>query len=169
METIEFKNVKRDGFEEVDRILIIVESSKKEFEQAKDVLLRNAIIMWLIVSTGSVVIFYLVSNFKNLLLISAQGFMPAFSINQLNQYLLSFFLLFITGFLIGIFFGSYRIYSSKKKNYRMTILQAADVIREIIPILSRSEHWSALRNFELRLRLSKLGISSEKLFAQGDF
>lgn len=144
MEAYEERDIKRDSFEEVDRILAIVEESKKKFdkEEAAYILISSAMIGLL---TGIVMFAYNSGFFVKETTFTA--------------------LIIITLVLCTVIFAI--CYTREKKirhEFERTKYLATEVIREVVPTLSRSERWSALRKFELRLRLSKLSISADKIF-----
>lgn len=162
MEALEEKYVKHDSFEEVDRILIIVENSKSEFERA-----RSSIYFQ----------FTAMTVFTMALILSLSGTIDILKGNRTKPDYINFIdpafmmctVALLTTFIIVMLSSSYNRYRKNRAYYKSTIKAAAEVIRELVPTLSRSEKWSSLRKFELKLRLSKLDISSEKLFSENAF
>jgi hypothetical protein len=146
MEAFQEQVIKRDSFEEVDRILAIVEESKKDFDK-RDIFYK----------------FLELSLYLGLLvLIFAYAYSVLYGKNMgIEKYFM--------GSSVGLFGLLQLVFVLRtrrklKNDYMLTSKQATEVIREIFPVLSRSDNWSALQKFELRLRLSRLGISTDKIF-----
>lgn len=159
MEALEDKYTKRDSFDEVDRILTIVEESRRDFEKADKTYSYFMFALFII----------MLINVGALLYLFVKGDTMGLSVQTINQEntLSSIFYCLISVFGIFIIFRLNKVFEARKKKkeeFLDTTAQAIEVIREIIPVLARSEHWSVLRKFELRLRLSRLGISTETIF-----
>jgi hypothetical protein len=148
MEAFQERDVKRDSFEEVDRILTIVEKSKTDYNKAESDLVRRIV----------VVLFVLVAAIFVVLALLNYIYPSAEKSKFFNIYLP------VVSAAIGHLTVEVNFFLKRKKEAQNTTRQAAEVIREIVPTLSYIEHWSALRKFELRLRLSRLGISTDKIF-----
>jgi len=156
MEALEEKYVKHDSFEEVSRILSIVEDVQKEFEQVRYNLF-NRVLLSAFVGCVFVIAF--------LEILKSSSDYTAMSIATIVIALVGFPLIAV----IILSGTTYLTYHRTKFHYKLTSGSALEVVRELIPTLSKSEKWSVLRQFELKLRLSKLGISSEKLFSENTF
>lgn len=159
MEALEDKYTKRDSFDEVDRILTIVEESKREFDKGDK---AYSLFMYSLFCIIALIISFLIYFFFNGDKIKSYEQ----AINQENGLFNISSLLFSA---IGVFivFRLTKILDDRKKKekeFLETTAQATEVLREIVPALSRSERWSVLQKFELRLRLSRLGISVDKIF-----
>jgi Ca2+/Na+ antiporter len=150
MKSIEQIDKQHDSFEGIDRILTIVEQSKKEYESLtveKASRMRVALYFPLLLSIIGV-------------LLSIYGLLTR-SETVLTQ------LFFVVPFFIFLFVEIKntlvydKIINKKKESYKATNSQATEVLREIIPVVSQRENWSAIRKFEIRLRLSKLDINPE--------
>ena len=162
MEALEEKYTRHDSFEEVDRILAIVENSKSEFDKGKERMLPVFIILFANMCFSALSVIFLEEKgeaiFKDNNVVSlVTSYVVGVLLIGMN------FTIFYYGFIVN------RHFSEKAAGYRLTTSEATEVLRELLPSLSRSEHWSSLRKFELRLRLSKLDISSEKLFSENTF
>ena len=153
MEALEGKDVRHDSFEEVSRILSIVENAKKEYQRAVESMLRFFVGFLLFSVPLIVTVFFLEDRINTVV-----------HKNNIENLLIAYLaILWLTCFCYFLI----KRYQLRKKRivYKTTVSQATELLREVIPVLARTDNWSALRQFELRLRLSKLGISSEKLFA----
>ena len=150
METLENKYIKRDSFDEVDRILIIVEKTKEKYERSTQFL---SYLIWA----------YTISLF---IFVAAFSYSGGISASQKSEKFLAVIIASILLLAFGI--SQIRTFLVRKtlnqKEFTTITLQATEVIREIVPALARSERWSVLQKFELRLRLSRLGIGTEKIF-----
>jgi predicted permease len=140
--TTERAKTQRDSFEDVDRILAIVEESKAKYEKGKE---NFQLILFVF---GSWIGFVSKDDFWGKVVNSFSG----------ELYVEPSLIVLTLGFFLFLTFIYERLLS-KRKDYKQTALHAADVIREAIPFLAESENWSPLRKFELNLRLSRLGIS----------
>jgi uncharacterized membrane protein len=132
-----------DSFDDVDRILIIVEGSKAKWEKVK---VRFTFYMLML---GPVALLALYTLCFMTIRIGFDSFKG-------ESFVISIFSLTLS--MISIFYF-YEQYREANKDYNQTALRATDLIREIMPALAKSENWSMLRRFELELRLTKLGIS----------
>ena len=144
MEALERIDKQPDSFEEVDRILTIVEQAKSDFDQIEKREIRFMSVLALSILIVSVFPIGLFIYSKNV--IDTFTLLIALLVGASNIVLLR---------------HQFVLYKSKKKQYDLSVVQAIETIREIIPILSGSENWSSLRKFEIRLRLSKLDISPQ--------
>lgn len=145
MEAYQEKDVKRDSFEEVDRILAIVEESKKKFD--KEQFTYNSILTISFIAAtvfGGIMLFHYLKGDLDRDII-----MPIAFISSIIEIVYTL-----------------NVKEKARHEFEQTRDQATEVIREVVPALSRSERWSALRKFELRLRLSKLGISADTIFGR---
>jgi hypothetical protein len=134
-----------DSFDDVDRILIIVEASKAKWEKVK---VRFTISMLILGPILLVALYF----FSFMMIIITD---PDFHTVEMQFVVSGLIIIILT---ISIFY-SYKEYREANKDYNQTALRATDLIREIMPALAKSENWSMLRRFELELRLTKLGIS----------
>lgn len=154
MEAVERVDRQPNSFEEVDRILTIVEESKKDFDD-----FNNKKLSRILTSLYSPIL----CAFIGVLISLYVHVTKDESVLSTNYFNVSFT---VVNLLVSIPYIKYTlIYSQlskeKKKSYRITNTQATEILREIIPIISRHENWSALRKIEIRLRLSKLDIGPE--------
>lgn len=162
MEALEEKYILHDSFEEVDRILTIVEKSKSEFEGARSRLFFQLIVMVIFTTTS---ILTLSGTFDVL----KRGKPKPEFMNFIDPGFMIGIVALLLTIVIAILSSSYNVYSRNKLYYDSTLKAAAGVIRELVPTLSRLEKWSSLRKFEIKLRLSKLGINSEAMFSERSF
>ncbi len=146
MEALERIDRQPDSSDEVDRLLTIVEESKRDFDQVEKREIRFMSILALSVLVISVLPLYLFI-FSNST-IDTSTLVIALLIGASNIILLK---------------HHFVLYKNKKKLYDQSVKPAIEAIREVIPVLSRSENWSVLKKFEIRLRLSKLNISPEEI------
>jgi len=164
MEALEEKYVKYDSFEEVDRILTIVENSKIEFEQARRRLSRLSIASLALMVLTAIAVFTMSTPKDEIFTLLANG-----DVSILAMY--AFPLLLSCFNLVMFFYASGTVNQTNKQlsSYKATISRATEILRELIPTLSKSEQWTVLRQLELNLRLSKLGIDSEAMFSERSF
>lgn len=158
MEALEDKYTKRDSFDEVDRILTIVEESRERCEVADSThnnlsLKFSFLLLTTLFSFGFIVNEYF-SNYNSWVNI----------INFKGSTTLLIFCVIIVSLTLFQLNQSIKAKESISREHNTILLEATEVIREIVPALSRSERWSVLQKFELRLRLSRLGISVDKIF-----
>jgi hypothetical protein len=140
--------VQQDSFEQIDRILKIAEEYNREYR--KETLLHQ-LSSWIRFLAAVVLAYGIVevtgartdaSKFPTVALV-------AFSIGVLLE------------IAIRVFYTDPIL--KKIKQYKSVTDQAIEIIRETYPFISIAENWSPLRKFELKLRLSQLGIAETTL------
>jgi uncharacterized BrkB/YihY/UPF0761 family membrane protein len=166
MEALEEKYVKHDSFEEIDRILTIVENTRSESLKAREKFMQlfMTFMTFLLLSAGSA--FFIGSELEKA---SANNNVDSSNVSLLALYFMVLFPAALFSFVLYYTFAASQQFKKQALINKMTTSQATEVLRELLPSLSRSEDWSTLKKFELKLRLSKLGISSERLFSENPF